>query len=239
MYTYTVFQWIFFFMFYCLVGWIGESLYVSWEYKKWVNRGFINGPFLPIYGFGAIIMLFATLPVRSNILLIFLFGMLAATALEYFTGWAIEKLFKARYWDYTYQPFNLNGYICLGCSLTWGLCAILLIKIVHSPVEKLVALINPTLLIVIDIIFLVYFALDLSVSLRQAIDLRKLIVEFIENNKEIQRMQKRIDVLVAVIEDDKAKIRKRAQKMLNRNPGALVKKHRITFEDLKELINKI
>ena len=86
MFAYNLWQWIAFFIIYCLIGWIGESLYVSWEHRKWVNRGFLHGPFLPIYGFGAVIILISTIPVRNNYFLIFLFGMLGATLLEYFTG---------------------------------------------------------------------------------------------------------------------------------------------------------
>ena len=203
MYHYSIFQWIAFFIIYCFIGWVFESVYVSIEHKKWVNRGFMNGPFLPIYGFGAIIMLFAALPVRVNLFLIFLFGMLAATALEYFTGWAIEKIFKTRYWDYTYQPFNVDGYICLGCSLMWGVCAIVLLKFLHGPAEKIVLGINSTALIVADGIFLCYFLWDMYVSVRQAIDLRKVITEYIRNNEELQRLQKRVDVLIAFMNEDK------------------------------------
>ena len=148
-------------------------------------------------------MLFAALPVRGNLFLIFLFGMLAATALEYFTGWAIEKIFKTRYWDYTYQPFNVDGYICLGCSLMWGLCAIVLLKFLHGPAEKIVLGINSTALIVADGIFLCYFLWDMYVSVRQAIDLRKVITEYIRNNEELQRLQKRVDVLIAFMNEDK------------------------------------
>jgi len=72
---------------------------------------------LPIYGTGAVIILLATIPVRDSLWLVFLLGMLAATALEYVTGAAMEALFKVRYWDYSKQPFNLNGYICLTSSL--------------------------------------------------------------------------------------------------------------------------
>ena len=86
MFAYNLWQWIAFF------GWIGESLYVSWEHRKWVNRGFLHGPFLPIYGFGAVIILISTIPVRNNYFLIFLFGMLGATLLEYFTGWARSSM---------------------------------------------------------------------------------------------------------------------------------------------------
>lgn len=203
MYDYNMYEWVAFFIIYCFIGWVGESLYVSWECKKWVNRGFMNGPFLPIYGFGAIIMLFAALPVRNNIFLIFLFGMLAATALEYVTGWAIEKIFKVRYWDYSYEPFNIQGYICLGCSLTWGLCAMLLLRVLHSPVEDIVKGIHPTVLKIFDYVFVAYFIFDMYVSVRQALDLRKVITEYIKHNAEIQRLQKRIDVIIAVINDDK------------------------------------
>ena len=75
---------------------------------------------LPIYGTGAVIILLATIPVRDSLWLVFLLGMLAATALEYVTGAAMEALFIVRYWDYSKQPFNLNGYFCLTSSLAWG-----------------------------------------------------------------------------------------------------------------------
>lgn len=94
MHVYTTGQWVLLFFFYCFCGWVWESCYVSICQSRWVNRGFLNGPLLPIYGFGAIIILFATLPVEDNLYLVWLFGMLAATALEYVTGAAMEALFK-------------------------------------------------------------------------------------------------------------------------------------------------
>ena len=120
MYHYDFFEWLAFFAVYCFIGWAFESVYVSIEHGKWVNRGFLNGPFLPIYGFGAIIMLFSALPVRNSVPLTFLFGMIGATLLEYVTGYLMEKIFQVKLWDYSYEPLNLNGYICLGCSLMWG-----------------------------------------------------------------------------------------------------------------------
>ena len=111
MYVYTLGQWLLFFFLYCFLGWVWESCYVSARQRRWVNRGFLHGPLLPIYGFGAVIILWATLPVRGSLPLIFLLGMLAATALEYVTGAAMEALFKVRYWDYSKQPCNLHGYI--------------------------------------------------------------------------------------------------------------------------------
>lgn len=262
MYEYNIYEWIAFFIIYCFIGWVGESIYVSLECKKWVNRGFMNGPFLPIYGFGAIIMLFAALPVRNNLFLIFLFGMIAATALEYFTGWALEKIFKARYWDYTYEPFNIQGYICLGCSITWGVCAMLLLRLLHPFVEKIVIGMNHTAMQVLDYIFIGYFAFDIFISVRQALDLRKIITEYIEHSEEIKRIQKRIDVIIAVINDDRENAKEeleklkaaieekreafrqkterfqpRAFKVFKRNPRANNRKHLINMETLKRYFN--
>ena len=110
MYHYDLTQWLLFFFVYAFFGWIWESCYVSVRNKRWVNRGFLNGPFLPIYGFGAIAILWATLPVRNSIALIYLFGMLSATILEYVTGAAMERLFRVRYWDYSkHLPGRLTG----------------------------------------------------------------------------------------------------------------------------------
>ncbi|MGN0436614.1 MAG: hypothetical protein ACI4D8_08300 [Wujia sp.] len=207
MYTYDMYSWVAFFAVYCFIGWAGESLYESVKFKKWINRGFLNGPFLPIYGSGAIIILFASLPVRHNAVLVFIFGMLAATVLEYLTGWVMETIFKVRYWDYTVQPFNLNGYICLGTSIAWGVCAEILIFFLHKPIEKFVLGIDKNVLRVIVIIFAVYFVVDVVLSAQEAFNLRKLIKESIANNEELRRLQKRLDVVIAVIDDSKEKFK--------------------------------
>lgn len=213
MYSYNAWQWIMFFSIYCLIGWAGESLYVSAEHKKWVNRGFLHGPFLPIYGSGAIIILFATLPVRNNPILVFVLGMASATVLEYFTGFVMEKIFKVRYWDYTEQPYNLNGYICLGCSIAWGVASELLIMFIHKPVEKLVLGMNDLAVFVGAVVFLVYFCLDLTASAKEAFDLRKIIIDAIESNEKLKRIERRMDIVIAFAEDDRKKFVARIEKL--------------------------
>ena len=104
--TYTADQWVLFFFFYCLCGWLWESCYVSARQRRWVNRGFLHGPLLPIYGFGAIIILIFTLPVRTHTAALYVCGTAAATLLEYVTGAVMERLFKVRYWDYSNQKLN-------------------------------------------------------------------------------------------------------------------------------------
>lgn len=97
---YSLTQWLLFFFLYCFLGWIWECLYVSAHEKKWINRGFLYGPLIPIYGFGAIIVFLITLSVRDSIPKIFIVGVSCSTALEYGTGVVMQKLFHRRYWDY-------------------------------------------------------------------------------------------------------------------------------------------
>lgn len=120
MHAYYLSQWVLFFFIYSFIGWVWESCYVSVRKRRWVNRGFMHGPMLPLYGSGALVILIVTIPVRENLILVFLVGMAGATILEYFTGAAMERLFHVRYWDYSRQPGNLNGHICPMASLCWG-----------------------------------------------------------------------------------------------------------------------
>ena len=135
MQTYYLSQWVLFFFFYSFVGWIWESCYVSVRKRRWVNRGFMHGPMLPIYGSGALAVLVSTIGVRENMALTFLLGMTAVTILEYVTGAVMERLFHVRYWDYSGQPFNLHGYISLASSLCWGCFSVLLVRVIHVPIE--------------------------------------------------------------------------------------------------------
>lgn len=196
-------QWICFFYIYCLLGWIWESIYVSIKEQKWINRGFLYGPLLPIYGCGAIAILFATLPVRQHLTLVFLFGMLAATILEYFTGMAMESLFKVRYWDYSNQKYNLNGYICLKCSIVWGLFSVILITLLHNPIESFVLEIKESFLTAILYPLIIITTIDIVLSFKNAFDLRSLLEELTELNENMKRMQRRLDVITAFIKEDK------------------------------------
>ena len=99
MHSYDLSQWVLFFFIYSFAGWIWESCYVSARKRRWVNRGFMHGPMLPIYGSGALVILVSTIGVRDNSALIFLMGMCGATVLEYVTGAVMERIFRVRYWD--------------------------------------------------------------------------------------------------------------------------------------------
>ena len=198
MYRYTAVQWAFFFFFYCFFGWCFESAYVSLCKRKFVNRGFIRGPFLPLYGSGAVMMLLVSAPVKDSLILVFLAGCVGATALEYVTGVVMEALFKVRYWDYSNQRFQFQGQICLSSTLCWGALTVFLSRYLHPAVERLAFLIPPALMAGLVTVVLVWFSVDFAFSFQAAMDLRDILVRAEQEKKELERMQKRLDVLIAV-----------------------------------------
>ncbi len=194
---YTFSTWLLFFYFYCFLGWLWETCYVSVLKAKWVNRGFMRGPFLPIYGSGAIVVLIFTLPFRTNAGLVFVVGMTSATLLEYFTGAAMEKMFHVRYWDYSRQRLNLNGHICVTSSLAWGCFSVILTLYGHTPVERFVLNMNTNVLEVLVFVLTVYISIDMAESIREAINLKEVLLGLEENNEDFRRLQKHIEVVSA------------------------------------------
>ena len=253
--TYTFAKWLLFLYIYCFIGWIWECLYVSVCKGKWVNRGFMAGPFLPIYGCGAIMILFLTLPVRESAVAVYFIGMVSATILEYFTGAAMEKLFHVRYWDYSKNKLNVNGHICLKSSLAWGAFSVVLTLYGHKPLERLVMGMNQNVLEFIVFGLTAVIAVDFSQSVREALDLKELLITLENNHEELRRIQKRIDVIKTVygtevkekseqglkklnlmIESGKELWGKkeyiRVKKLLKRNPGAVSMRHAQALRDL-------
>ncbi len=194
---YTFSTWLFFFYFYCFLGWVWETCYVSVLKARWVNRGFMRGPFLPIYGSGAVVVLIFTLPFRTNAGLVFLVGMTSATLLEYFTGVAMEKMFHVRYWDYSSQRWNLNGHICVTSSLAWGAFSMILTLYGHTPVERFALRMNGNLLEVIVFVLTVYISIDMAESVREAFNLKEVLLSLEESSEEFRRIQKRFEIASA------------------------------------------
>lgn len=198
MYQYSFVQWLAFFYFYCFFGWCFESTYVSLKSRKLVNRGFMRGPFLPLYGSGAIMMLVVSMPFQDNLVLTYIAGVIGATALEYVTGVCMEGLFKVRYWDYSNQPFNFQGHICLGSSLAWGGLTILMTHVIHKPVEGVIFSIPMRLLLLMVFILTIFIVVDLTLSFKAALDIREILVQMEKAKEEMVHMQKRLDVIIAI-----------------------------------------
>ena len=119
---------LWFFFIYAFLGWCTEVCFVALKTGTFVNRGFLNGPVCPIYGFGALVVLTALEPLRDHLLLLFLGSMALTSLLEYLTGLLLEKLFYQRWWDYSDEPFNVGGYICLRFSLIYVILLQIIIR---------------------------------------------------------------------------------------------------------------
>jgi uncharacterized membrane protein len=131
----------FYFLIYAIIGWLMEVAYAAVNAGKFVNRGFLNGPYCPIYGFGFLVVKFALGKFEDNILILALGSFLFMSLLEFFVGWILEKIFHNRWWDYSGLPFNIGGYVCLKFSLAWTFCCLFVLKIFHPFVATVVGLI--------------------------------------------------------------------------------------------------
>ena len=156
---FSLYQVFAYFLIYSCIGWCLEVVYAAVTTGKLVNRGFLNGPVCPIYGFGMIIVLFVLTPLQHSILLLYIGGVILPSALELVGGWLLYKLYHTRWWDYTDYPFNIGGYICLEFSLLWGVGTLVVMKIVHPIIAGIVAMVPPLIgLIVMCVLYAVYAA---------------------------------------------------------------------------------
>ena len=195
----------FIFFIYSVIGWIIESTYVAIKEKKFTNRGFLIGPYCPIYGFGSLTMILYL--DKDNLITVFLLAIILCSTLEYLTSFFMEKLFHARWWDYSNEKFNLNGRICGKNALLFGLGGVFIIYIVHPIINKVILSINETLLLILIIIFFIVYITDTIISLKivnkfkttiRSIDIKKdstqdfskLVKEVLLNNHKI--LQKRL-----------------------------------------------
>ncbi|MBQ9990155.1 MAG: hypothetical protein IJP31_04330 [Lachnospiraceae bacterium] len=230
--NYTWIQWLFFFFFYCFFGWCFESSYVSLKEGHPINRGFMRGPFLPLYGTGALMMLIVSAPVRDNLLLTYIAGCIGATVLEYFTGAAMEALFKVRYWDYSDQPFNYKGHICLSSSLAWGGLTIFMTRLIHQPIESVVLAIPEGILTLSTMLLVLAIVVDFTLSFKAALDLRDVLIAMEEARREAERLQKRVDVLIAISEQEKEERRQEREA----RAGAFASQMEAKVEELSDYV---
>lgn len=197
MFHYNAIQWLFIFYTYCFLGWCFESTYVSIKSKKLINRGFMRGPFLPLYGSGAVMMLVVSMPFANSIVLTYIAGCIGATALEYITGVTMEALFKVRYWDYSYKRFNFQGQICLSSTIAWGFFTVLMTRLLHPPIDRFVLSMSQQILGYVTALLTIYIVADFTLSVKTALDLRDILAKMQAVREEMERMERRLDVLIA------------------------------------------
>lgn len=154
-----------YFIIYSIIGWIAETFFVFITTKKLVDRGFLIGPYCPIYGVGALIIILYLTQYKDNILTFFILAVVVCSILEYFTSYIMELLFKTRWWDYSNHKFNLNGRICGSNCLLFGLGGIIVIYIIQPILINFLNKIPNNILTLINTIILIIFIIDFIFSI--------------------------------------------------------------------------
>ncbi len=169
-----------YFVIYSFVGWVVEVIYQALKKGKIINRGFLNGPVCPIYGFGmvAVLLFFDYIDLgdlqEASGAFLFAIGVIFSTAIELFGGWALDKLFQTKWWDYSKEKFNLHGYICVKFSIIWGIGVVFIMHVIHPLVQKFSVNLIPSKIgwWILAILYIIYF-IDLVVTVTEIIGLNK------------------------------------------------------------------
>ena len=181
------------FIIYSFLGWLMEVILKSIENKKFINRGFLIGPICPIYGYGCLFIIILLKRFTSNIFILFLSSILVCSVLEYMTSLVMEKLFKARWWDYSKRKFNLNGRICLNTMIPFGILGIIMMYIINPFLEAKLLLINENIKIILAIVLLIIYIIDNIISFRLMFKISKTIKKIaLDNTEEITKKVKEI-----------------------------------------------
>ena len=150
MIKYNSLQLMFIFFVFCNIGWVQESIIESLYHKRLINRGFLKGPYIPIYGIGGMTMLLLCMPFRENGFAVYFIGMISCTILEFFVGWLMETLFHKQFWDYSMMKFTYKNRISLLSSLFWGLLSLFMVYVLYGIVDALVMFADPKFVLVYD-----------------------------------------------------------------------------------------
>lgn len=220
---YTVYQLAFFFFIYSFAGWCIEVCCAAIQKRKFVNRGFVNGPLCPIYGSGAVLFAVFLPELKEAPFFLFLAGAILASILEFTTGALLEKLFHRKWWDYSNIRWNYEGYVCLPFSLGWGVCAVVLNMFLNPLLVKLLRIMPRLLMVIIMIALTVALVLDTvgtTLAIRGLQKRQVQLAEFTEGVSQVskllenaitRRIQKRMDKAFPMLEIPKIKRQKRTK----------------------------
>lgn len=199
-----------YFLIYSFLGWCVEVCYAALNTKKFINRGFLNGPYCPIYGAGVITIMYFVYPFKNSLIVLFMFSVILTSLIEFLTGFILEKAFHYRWWDYSKEHFNLGGYICLKFSIIWGLACVFVTEIVHPGVRDIVLWIpKPFGEVILGILYLL------------------MIIDFVVTVKTVLKLNARMEKLQMIADD----IHKFSDKLGNKVSS--------DFLDVEEKIEKL
>ena len=230
----TFYEVVCIFIIYAFIGWCTEVAYAALETGKFVNRGFLNGPYCPIYGVGVLSVLVVLIPLKHNVFILYVGSFLLTSAIEFVTGFVLEKVFHNKWWDYSDMPFNIMGYVCLKFSILWGFACTFIVLIVHPVIYGFIQLIPHIVGVVALIVIMTAFAVDLAVTVST-------IVKF---NKRLKLMNE-IAVKLKRISDDIGEnvyenVMEALEKKEKFTDAALERKEKLTdaAEEVKENLRK-
>ena len=170
------------FLIYSFLGWAIEVIVTFYKDKKFVNRGFLLGPYCPIYGFSSIVMILYLNRYCDSFITVFLLAVVVCSIIEYLVSYLMEKLFNARWWDYSNRKFNINGRVCLENSIWFGLLGTLLIYVVNPFLYNLISKMSDNVLLIVGSFLLIIFVIDLIISLNVTFKIKSNITKLIKKD---------------------------------------------------------
>lgn len=243
-----MYKYLYYFFIYSFLGWCLEVCYAALNTGKFVNRGFLNGPYCPIYGVGVVIILLFVFPLRKNMLVLYAASVILTSILELATGFALEKIFHYRWWNYSDVPFNIGGYVCLKFSLMWGIACIIVVDVIQPLVDDFIKCIPHFLGKILLGIMIVMMTVDLVASVRTVLKLNsrldkidkiavdihdfsnsigsKLTTDFLATDKKIQELNKEKEDLMKKLDWDQ-------KRMLKAFPSMKSSHHEESFNNMK------
>ncbi len=188
----NIYQALWIFIIYAFLGWCSEVAFAAVNKGKFVNRGFLNGPVCPIYGVGMLIVVLCLWNLRDRPLLLFLGSALLTTALEFVTGFVLERVFHDKWWDYSDMPFNIKGYVCLKFTILWGLAASFIIGAIHRFIYMLIEKTPFVLGVILLAVFSAAFIADFTVTLTALVKLPKKLKAMAEAERALRAVSDKI-----------------------------------------------
>ena len=183
----TFFHLLTYFVIYSFLGWILESIVRTICERKIINTGFLIGPFCPIYGFGAIIMILFLNGFKNNIFLLFFISIILLTSWEYIVGVLLETLFHTKYWNYSDHKFNYKGRICLTNSIAWGVLGVLFINYIHPFMIQILGYVDFIYIAIIATIIAVILLIDAIISVIKVKNIKSTLEKIEEINEQIKQ----------------------------------------------------
>ncbi len=188
----TIETYILLFFIYSFLGWIFEVIISLIRKKKFINRGFLIGPYCPIYGYGVLLITILLKKYQNDVVIMFVMSMLISGTLEYFTSYFMEKMFNARWWDYNYKKFNINGRICLDVLLTFGTLSCLIIYFVNPFLIEVISIFKVPFVHILSGTLVLGYVIDNITSFRIMFNLKDVSRTLKDNTEEISNKVRNI-----------------------------------------------